>query len=785
MAENRVLASGRTRLRSWKRLLRIPVRYQSLLWGGLVIGVCALLTLTVTSTFWNPKETYQLGEVAPYSVRAHNDFKVIDTAATFQAKERAALEVPPVYFLAEEIPHIVLRNLGMAFEKCQHKERQECQRGFLEITGINPPEKALTFLEHAKDPQEIKECVANELRRLYASSFIRSESSTPTDDTPSRKAHTLHLRDGKEFDVSSSRFIGIDQARLRLQDRLIASLPEDAPGKIEFAEYISGLILPNVYFDQERTLLRKKAMYERTPPVMKTISKGEIIVHQGEVIYPEQLEKLRKNAQSSPELALPYLMGTSLLLFLLLLFALKTTTILDVRNGLKTKDILYTLLFLLVSIGSLSLLRDILIKALEIPPKNLFMHFSLITVLPLSLAPILVRSVFGPKESFAFLTLYSLLIGWFLPPAPYAALYTFLTGCTLLIGFSRVESRKGFFRLGKQAALMGMAITGIIALIGGFPTPETVSLKELTFGLISVNAGNWLPPILALGLLPLIESMFGFTTTLSLIELSSMEHPLLKKLAMLAPGTYSHSLTVSVLADRAAKEIGANALLVRVGTYFHDIGKMVRPSYFVENQGPHKINPHDRLSPSLSALIIKAHVKEGIELARLYRLPEAVIRMIPEHHGTTLIKSFYDKGKLLDPGVQESDFRYPGPKPRSKEGGVLMLADTLEASSRTLPEFSLPRIQGLVQRTIRTKFLDGQLDECDMTLKDLHAIARSFIQTLASIYHGRIRYEPQERQETHPKRSDHIGVGKPQNVPRLALKDAQDYDEAALKRLGL
>ena len=136
---------------------------------------------------------------------------------------------------------------------------------------------------------------------------------------------------------------------------MIASLPENGPGKIEFAEYISGLILPNVYFDQERTLLRKKAMYERTPPVMKTISKGEIIVHQGEVVYPEQLEKLRKNAQSSPELALPYLMGTSLLLFLLLLFTLKTTTILDVRKGLKTKDILYMLLFLLVSIGSLSL----------------------------------------------------------------------------------------------------------------------------------------------------------------------------------------------------------------------------------------------------------------------------------------------------------------------------------------------------------------------------------------------------------------------------------------------
>jgi putative nucleotidyltransferase with HDIG domain len=227
-----------------------------------------------------------------------------------------------------------------------------------------------------------------------------------------------------------------------------------------------------------------------------------------------------------------------------------------------------------------------------------------------------------------------------------------------------------------------------------------------------------------------------------------------------------------------------------VGTYFHDIGKMIRPGYFIENQGSNfKTNPHDRLSPSLSALIVKAHIKEGIELARLYRLPEAVIRMIPEHHGTTLIKVFYDKASLLDPSVQESDFRYPGPKPRSKEGGLLMLADTLEASSRTLPEFSLARIQGLVQRAIRTKFLDGQLDECDMTLKDLHAIARSFIQTLASIYHGRIRYEPQyepqEKQGTPPKKSYRVGAGKPRNVPRFAPQEVQGYDEAALKRLGL
>jgi hypothetical protein len=290
---------------------------------------------------------------------------------------------------------------------------------------------------------------------------------------------------------------------------------------------------------------------------------------------------------------------------------------------------------------------------------------------------------------------------------------------------------------------------------------------------------------LSLGLLPLIEYAFGYATTLSLLELSSMEHPLLKKLAMLAPGTYSHSLTMSVLADRAAKQIGANALLVRVGAYFHDIGKMRRPQYYVENLRPGEPNCHDGLSPTLSALIIKAHVKEGIELARAHKLPEAVTRMIPEHHGTTLIKFFFDKAALLDPNVQEPDFRYPGPKPRSKEAGVLMLADSLEASARTLPEFSVARIQGLVQRTIRTKFLDGQLDGCDMTLKDLHAIARSLIETLISIYHGRVRYELVRQQGTKPEGPRRANTRKPGPFSKPEYPAIQGYDEAALKRLGL
>lgn len=790
MAENSPFGLRRLRIsRLWAGLFVSVENRKRVVLGAILLGTSGLLTLAISPELLHKKENFNIGDVARYPVHAQKDFKVVDPAATFQAKERAALEVPPVYFLAEEIPDLIVRNLGLALKACTKASKRnaplECEEALFEHTGIRPPKEALTFLSKEGASEDLQERLALEVANVYASSFVRGESAGSMAETNPSRPYVVRLRDGKEIEIAPERFIGLSEARQSLYDRLVKTLPNDLPGKEGLAVYISELLLPNVYFDKESTLLRKKVTYEKTPPVLRTVRKGEVIVRQDEVIYPEQLEKLKKNAQASPRFALSYFVGTSLLMFLALLYAIRVAPVVDVAARLKPKNLLYYGFLLVVTLGLLTLSRTGILKVLEVSPKNGFDQFLAIACLPVTLAPMLVRSIFGPKKSFIFLTLYSLLIGWFLPPAAYASLYAFLMGCTLLIWFSRLESRTGFLKLGRHTSFMGMAIVVLVALIEGFPSPGTVSFEKFLLGILAANVGNWLTTILSLGLLPLIEYSFGYATTLSLLELSSMEHPLLKKLAMLAPGTYSHSLTMSVLADRAAKQIGANALLVRVGAYFHDIGKMRRPQYYVENLRPGEPNCHDGLSPALSALIIKAHVKEGIELARAHKLPEAVTRMIPEHHGTTLIKYFFDKAVLLDPNVQEPDFRYPGPKPRSKEAGVLMLADSLEASARTLPEFSVARIQGLVQRTIRTKFLDGQLDDCDMTLKDLHAIARSLIETLISIYHGRVRYELVRQQSAKTEGPRRANTRKPGPLSKPEYPAIQGYDEAALKRLGL
>lgn len=791
MAENSLSGLRRIRLsRFWPELFVDSGSRKKVVLGAILLGTSVLLTLAISPELLRKRENFSVGDIARYPVHAQKDFKVVDPAATFQAKERAALEVPSVYFLAEEIPGLIVRNLGLGMKTCAKASTKkdaplECERALFEHTGLMPPKEVVDFFMKEGASEDMQELLAREIANVYASSFIRGESVPPLAGVNSKRPYVIRLRDGKEIEISPERFIGRSEAVKSLFNRLVEKLPKEIPRKEGVAGYLSELLLPNVYFDQESTLLRKKATYERTPPVLRTIHKGEVIVHQDEVIYPEQLEKLKKNAQISPEVSLPYVIGTSLLIFLALLYAIKMAPIVDLPEELKPKNFLYFGLLLVVMLGFLTLTRAGIIKMFEVSPKNSFDQFMAFACLPISLAPMLVRSIFGPKKSFIFLTIYSLLIGWFLPPSAYASLYAFLMGCTLLIWFSRLESRTGFLMLGRQTSFMGMAIVVLVALIEGFPSPGTVSFEKFFLGILAANVGNWLTTILSLGLLPLIEYAFGYATTLSLLELSSMEHPLLKKLAILAPGTYSHSLTMSVLADRAAKQIGANALLVRVGAYFHDIGKIRRSQYYVENLRPGELNRHDGLSPALSALVIKAHVKEGIELSKANKLPEAVIRMIPEHHGTTLIKYFFDKAVLLDPNVQEADFRYPGPKPRSKEAGVLMLADSLEASARTLPEFSVARIQGLVQRTIRTKFLDGQLDDCDMTLKDLHAIARSLIETLISIYHGRIRYDLVRKQEAKPEVPRSARTGKPRPLQKSSYPAVEDSDEAALKRLGL
>jgi hypothetical protein len=312
----------------------------------------------------------------------------------------------------------------------------------------------------------------------------------------------------------------------------------------------------------------------------------------------------------------------------------------------------------------------------------------------------------------------------------------------MIFWMGRIRSRSKLIYVGLWAGAVAMLTQIGASLLDERPLDLRLLYEAGRTGVWTLLAG-----FLMTGLLPFIERWFGVLTDLSLLEVGDVAHPLLQELVRRAPGTYNHSINVASIGEAAAEAIGARGLLVRVGAYFHDVGKMLKPAYFIENQGQE--NRHETLVPAMSTLIIVAHVKEGVELARQYNLPQPIVDIIAEHHGTTLVEFFYRRAAELsqsDPNgteIDEQSYRYPGPKPSSRESAVLMLSDAVESASRALTEPTPARIASLVHDLAMKRLLDGQFDECGLTLEELETIERSLVKSLTAVYHGRVKYPDQ------------------------------------------
>jgi hypothetical protein len=338
-------------------------------------------------------------------------------------------------------------------------------------------------------------------------------------------------------------------------------------------------------------------------------------------------------------------------------------------------------------------------------------------------------------------------------------LISLVASMTAVRAFSVCKSRRDFY----LAGLMSGLVVGLFAIAVYALRLESFSDFSLTSVGVMFGAsviGGLLSSIFTVTLIPLFESVFDVMTDLKLLELSSLSHPLLKELIVRAPGTYHHCMVVGSMVEAACNEIGVNGLLAKVMAYFHDVGKMEHADYFIENQRKN-YNPHDNISPYLSKTIIVAHVKDGVELVSKYKLGKAITAGVKEHHGTTLIKYFYNRAmERAGEGqvVKESEFRYPGPKPQFKESAILMLADSIEAAARTLDEPSPTRIQNLIDNMVDSKFQDGQLNDCDITFSELKTIKKVFYRVLVGVYHQRIDY-PSE------KKPGQVKVKEPQTLP--------------------
>ena len=400
---------------------------------------------------------------------------------------------------------------------------------------------------------------------------------------------------------------------------------------------------------------------------------------------------------------------------------------------------------------------------------------------PLALAPLLAALFLGRRVGLLMALAGALLTALSRSPAGDLFFYYLVSGSVAAHLAAAEGTRLDLVKAGLRSAGAGALVLAGLALYRGWLVSSGFAL-----GLVAVGLGGALAGVLAAGLAPLAEMIFGYTTSTRYLELASLDHPLLRELMLKAPGTYHHSLVVSSLAEAAAREIGANHRLARAAALFHDIGKLKKADYFVENQmgGP---NRHAKLAPSMSALILISHVKEGVETARRHRLSPAIIDIMAQHHGTRLIHFFYNKAqdcrRRHGRGCPDPEpFRYPGPRPQSREAALVMLADTVEAACRALDHPSPARIKGTVQTEINKIFGEGQLDQCDLTLRDLHRIAGSFHSILVGIFHQRVEYPRAEEGTGKGDGDRHRQPGGPERGSEPPDREAAS---AGLGRLGL
>lgn len=499
----------------------------------------------------------------------------------------------------------------------------------------------------------------------------------------------------------------------------VARAPEDERANLE--ERIRDRLIATTTEDESLTKAARDAVASAVPPVLQQLQPGDVIIQAGDPITAENLRALEAIGLYDPETrqirqTTVIALGAALVALLLALpVALAGTAL---ASLLTRRQFLF---LLLITLATVTLQRA-----------SLTVVDGLFFVL---LVPLLVATFMGRIVSLLWLAWTAIVVALLVPGAPLA------TAASLVVG--------GLIAIQTVNASQNRITLLVAGVFGGLATGATVVALQMMAGgiawlpasatMLTHASGGLLAGILTLGLVPLGESAVEFITDFRLTELSSPQHPLLQRLVLEAPGTYQHTQVIANLVEQSVQQIGGNALLARVGALYHDVGKLVRPNFFVENQGGGD-NPHDRVSPHLSYLIITSHVRDGVELLSEYGLPPQLEPFVNEHHGTTVLAFFYKRALEETEGLDALNFRYPGPKPQSKETAVLMLADAVESASRTLTDPSQGAVRDLIDRLFEERLQDGQLAESPLNFKDLDTIANTFERVLMATMHRRVSY---------------------------------------------
>ena len=783
---------------------------------GILFSVIVLFSIILFPNLIITKHQYDLGDVAERDIKSPRDFFIEDKAATETNRQQAVEAVLTVYDYDAELASNLTRKVDEVFAKMRAataaptEDRQpqpaanetseqavseDSKSGTNEITdkrkyleeklGIRVSRGAFIALEKVGFSKKISDLINRILITILNNGVVTNKEILLKESEKGIHLRDVGTKEEKELH-QLKKFYGLDQAKAMVRISGQPLLNDLDYGLLNLVvDFVQRLIQPNVTLNRSETQERKDKAAVEIKPVLHKIKAGEMLLREGERVTEVQLLKL-ETLETETQKEQVYL--TSIGAAMLLLLLLVTTYILHLNQPDRlSAEHNKSLVFMAGVFLTFFFLAQISSKLSEILTINATIPIEMSSIwfgIPLASGAMIICLFMGLKIALPLAAVMAVSFAVIFENSLTIFLYFLMNGTMAAYWIRNCRERKIFIIAGAKLGLLNILLVTAV----NFYLAESTGSKLLwdwAFAFLGgIGAG-----IVTAGLAPLVEIAFGYTTDISLLELANLDRPILRKLMIEAPGTYHHSVIVGSLVEAAAAEIGANHLLAKVCGYYHDIGKIKKPLYFIENQKTGK-NKHDKLAPSMSSLILIAHVKDGVEIARENKLGQVIIDTIRQHHGSSLIKYFFEKAKQRrgEDAVNIDDFRYPGPKPQTREAGLVMLADVVEAASRTLENPTPSRIQGLVQNLINNIFSDGQLDECELTLKDLHKIARSFNQILNGIHHHRIEYT-----EKRAAAAD-IGKGRPRNgsPDRQQAKQAKNISEedtangsGHLKRLGL
>jgi putative nucleotidyltransferase with HDIG domain len=768
----------------------------------LLLTTALFLTVTILPSQHTSNFINKAGNIATSDIRVTQDQLVEDKALTEQRRKDAANNAPVVYNFSDQVSGALNDKLQQTLAVIRtgrnlkpEKIASQWRVQLSQLLDTDLSDSEINSLIRIKSEKLFLTSAAEYLNELYQRKIVLDEKVFQTD---TRRG--LEISDNNGHIIGNADFsagiMDIGEARRIVTTWNFKGLAGNTDSAL-ISAIISRILLPNLFYNREASEVRSRSAMETVRPVLFKLQKGEIVVRDGERITTEQAHKLEAifgNQQNSSRLFTAF--GTCALILVLFYFPYRFACKNIRKFNPTNKDVL--IISLLIVISFICYKTALLIThniGFVFPSVDVTGYFYLF---PFAAGAMIVRIFINSEVALVYCAILAPLLGIMFENNMLVVIYSMLGSIVGAHGVRHCTSRSTVYIAGLKVSVVSLAMALSFQTFNStiFTTQTLyVSFFALLSGLISAGFVS--------SFIPLVETLFQYTTDIKLLELANLNSPVLRELMVKAPGTYHHSVVVGNLVEAAAESIGANPLLARVAAYYHDIGKATKPLYFIENQAGEE-NRHDKLTPSMSALVLISHIKEGAELARENRLGQPIIDIIRQHHGTALIKFFYERAKSQaatnGQSVEEKDFRYPGPKPQTREAGIVMLADCVEAASRTLVNPTPDRIQGLVQKLINNVFIDGQLDECELTLKNLHEIAKSFTGILNGIFHHRIDYpEPVSKggdraKKTEPRDSVKYEHGvephdntveQPSETPQVQVSASKKGGVENLKRLGM